>query len=95
MARIDAYKNKHEIAREPIPAAQHFKDPGGTSIDVFSFGSKEQLHATLLHELGHAMGLSHLPQVNSIMYAMQDPNKSDTHLSQYDIEAALSLCEQR
>jgi len=95
LARIDSFRYRYEAAKNPVPWAQHHSDSGGTSIDVFAFSDREQLHATLLHELGHAMGLGHLPQQEAIMYALRIVQKSDIHLSQYDIEAALSLCEDR
>ncbi len=93
--RVKAFELKQEKIKKPVPWAQHHTDGGGTSIDVFAFSDREQLHATLLHELGHAIGLDHLPQPDAIMYALRVVNKSDIHLSVYDVEAALSLCEAR
>lgn len=90
--RVDSYRRKYESTNVPVPWAQHHTGQAGSSIDIFAFSNLEELHATLLHELGHAIGLGHLPQQESIMFALRIPGRSDIHLSQYDIEAALSLC---
>ena len=93
--RLAAYREKHKKLQVPLPWAQHRKASSGNSIDVFAFSNLDQLHATLMHELGHALGLGHLPQSGAIMNEIREVSWADVHLSQFDVEAALSVCERR
>lgn len=43
-------------------------DPNRMEIDVYIFGSKEELVHVLAHEFGHALGVEHNKHPNSIMY---------------------------
>ncbi len=95
LERYERYRLQHEKLSQPVPWAQHIHQAGMEAIDVFAFSDREQLHATLLHELGHALGLGHLPQHGALMYELREVTTADVHLSQYDVEAALSLCELR
>lgn len=39
-------------------------------IEIFTFGDQEELRLVLMHELGHAMGLDHDRENNSIMFEL-------------------------
>jgi predicted Zn-dependent protease len=55
------------------------------------FSNKQELKAVIAHEFGHALGLGHIKDPNSIMYfSMQ--NQPLTNLSKSDILALKSKC---
>ena len=90
--RLEQYRRRREQLRTPTPWAQYVHTQAVRAIDVFAFSDEEQLHAILLHELGHALGLGHLPQPEAIMHALRETGVGDVHLSRADVEAALALC---
>ena len=85
---LDTYKNKYG-------AASQF-DKGifdGTKIDIFQFNEKEDLRLTIAHEFGHALGIDHLQNPQSLMYyLMSDQNMDNPQLSSEDLSALKSVC---
>jgi predicted Zn-dependent protease len=57
--------------------------------------NKKELVLILAHELGHAMGISHLRQPESIMYSQmgQQQLNPSVQLTETDIQAVRQLCE--
>jgi len=43
---------------------------GERQIEIYEFGSREKLIRVLAHEFGHALGLEHVDEENSIMYPL-------------------------
>lgn len=62
-ANLTTYKNKYGGARE---FEKGIFD--GVEINIYQFNEKTDLHLTLIHELGHYLGLNHVENPQSIMY---------------------------
>jgi hypothetical protein len=67
-------------------------DYGGDAINIYEFGSKEELTLVLAHELGHALGLDHVEGETSVMYHHMDAQSLETGLTENDRAAFLLLC---
>jgi len=77
-------------AGHPFEEGEFVSDSSGERIDVFEFVGTDQLERVLAHELGHALGLDHNGNPDSIMYAN---NESGNLVPSADDVAALkSLC---
>ena len=60
------------------------------SIDIYFMSSKDELIHTLAHELGHALGISHNDNKQSIMFAY---STKETTISEEDIAALHKQCK--
>lgn len=66
----------------------------GTEINIYQFDDPNHLRAVLVHELGHALGLSHVTNPLSIMYPVLKDQKLDhLVLSTEDVAALQVQCE--
>ncbi len=62
------------------------------TMTIFAFHSHKDLMLTMAHEFGHALGLDHTEEADSLMYASLIP--SQQHITAADINAFSQQCEE-
>ncbi len=87
---IKTYNSVGEERGETFKEGLYTKDNSIEKIDVFEFSSNDKLIRVLAHEFGHALGIDHLPDPNSIMYEQNQSNSLE--LSTLDLEALNLVC---
>lgn len=65
-------------------------DASGQKIDIYEFSNRAKLVRVLAHELGHALGMSHVAGATSIMYKLNQG--TNEKLSPQDLAALKSKC---
>lgn len=63
------------------------------SINIYQFSDDTKLGRVLTHELGHALGIDHTKDSQSIMYAIN--NATTTLLAQQDIQEIKDVCSKK
>ena len=97
-ANESALRSKAAALRERYPPrvfrqAEHLSGALIQEVNLYAYTNAPDLHAVLLHELGHVIGIDHLPAPTAIMHAQRDNAAGEAHLTADDVAAALSLCE--
>lgn len=67
--------------------------PMNNSITIYQFTDDIKLYRVLAHEFGHALGINHTQDPESIMYAVN--SATSTYLTQEDLQAVQDICSQR
>jgi hypothetical protein len=68
-------------------------DPNTKTITIYEFGNATALKRVLTHELGHALGLNHVEDKNSIMYSVNEG--TTLTLSTADKEELARVCSEK
>jgi hypothetical protein len=90
----EANANIHVInqsAGQEFDEGEYISDSSGKRINIYEFENKNELERVLAHEFGHALGLGHDSNPDSIMYYL---NKStNMELTAEDKEALFEVCQ--
>lgn len=90
-ASVNTYKNKYGDAREFEKGIF-----AGEEINIYQFKEKADLELTLVHELGHYLGLDHTENSQSIMYYLiGDQDMENLTLTQEDLTELKRMCKIR
>jgi hypothetical protein len=66
----------------------------GDAITVYQYDDYNHLVLVLAHELGHALGIDHLPDNKALMhYLMEEQDITNIQLTQSDVEAIEAVCQ--
>lgn len=92
---VNNYNNQLSTYKERYGQASQF-DKGvydGKKIDIFQFNEISDLRLTIAHEFGHALGIDHLNNPDSLMYyLMGEQDMESPHLSNEDISSLKTAC---
>ena len=86
---IATYKSKYGGSREFEKGVFD-----GEDINIYQYKEKDDLRLTLIHELGHALGLNHLENPQAIMYyLMGEQEMENPTLTPEDLQELNRVCQ--
>lgn len=86
---VSTYKNSYGAGRE---FEKGFYD--GKEINIYQFKQLTDLRLTLVHEFGHALGIGHIENPQSIMhYLLSEQDMQNIVLSKEDLNELGSVCK--
>ncbi len=77
-------------AEEDFEQGEYLSDESGEQIVLYEFTNETELRRVLAHEFGHALGLDHVENPNSIMYSYNIGTEFD--LSEEDVAELNRAC---
>ncbi len=80
------------ISGEEFEEGKYIRDKDGTRIYIYAFQDKTELMRTLIHEFGHALGLEHTENPDSIMYRSNNTSQNIS-LTREDLAELKKVCD--
>lgn len=89
---ISEYNSEFAVPKK-FDQGRYIREGSNERIYVYQFSDIQSLKAVLAHEVGHALGIAHVNNPESVMYElMSEQNVVDLQLSEEDIEALREQC---
>jgi chromosome segregation ATPase len=88
---VEKYNGIGAQQGEEYQEGTYIRNKNSTKIDIYQFDDREMLIRALVHELGHAIGLEHIDNPESIMYRLNEGTNNS--LSPDDINAIKNICK--
>lgn len=91
---IEAYNEEVSRYNEAFSEGAEFTqgDYQGDKIHIYQFSNHEELVLVLAHEFGHALGIDHVANEESIMFMRMHAQSTELGLSQEDMHDFAQVC---
>lgn len=89
---VDEYNRQFTGVRKFTQGAYEWTNDSRT-INIYHFLDLDELRLVIAHEMGHALGIGHVSNPESVMHELMDSqNRRQLELTEEDIQALQSVC---